>query len=669
MKTIQQYTGTVVVGCVLACCLFQNVNAQIPPGGGGGGGTNTYNPPPDISNYLKYKAQSFLVLDTNAVASTDTNLFNALTAFPSAVGTNPVLQVLPYQNNCLLFKASHFDYSGESSRHFCLVVNDKVDFPLYKNINLSSPTNNIQNGGWLVQGSLPPWEVSDTMFLMVSNTSRIYNGFFRVIPYGGAQIQLTGAQPYDVVSNTVSLQAIVTDLSGITNELFELTADGSPVRYSLGASNTINIETKYNPNGLNNIYLNTINRAVVFDPTNPPANSQTAKTYFSASASLSLDFENDTYLAFASDNCPPEVGTNNIYFVIDKAQQIDVTISKPSNGQTVAHFAGNVPYPTTIVIPWNMTEADHVTPYSNDTYVVTFIAYDPTTITITNTLDKGGNIRNPGGCLLTYQWEDPALPDGQWVNDRADQVIKGDLRTLYGDIYKPLSLTQYSTGDVGPYRNRVFCDPYDSYSSGWASIMGRLHSTNYSELTIAQAHGSGSTVGGGYFLTDLFNTLDMQSWVKNCEDSHHWRLRKATIFTCYSGDWNFSTANGQYSSWADACGVRPESLQIRSLTYKNCALLFAEALQQKYYDSELSIVRATADVAEFVDQTWVCGKNQYPGGCDPNYSWRFACQVAINRYEDLPKALPSRVGYAYCVYNSNQDVALRNLDTSGVKER
>jgi hypothetical protein len=197
--------------------------------------------------------------------------------------------------------------------------------------------------------------------------------------------------------------------------------------------------------------------------------------------------------------------------------------------------------------------------------------------------------------------------------------------------------------------------------------MGYLHSTNYSELTIAQAHGSGSTVGGGDFLTDKFSTLDMQRWVSACEDKHHWRLRKATIFTCYSGDWLFSTANGQYPSWADACGVRPESLQVNSLTYKNCALLFGEALQQKYYDLELNMVRATADVAEFVDQTWVCGQNQYPGGCDPNYSWRFACQVAVNRYENLPQALPSRAGYAYCVYNSNQDEALRNLDTSNVK--
>src|SRR5882724_12943929 len=139
MKANGTLIGRLLVGCALACCLSQNIYAQLPPPGGGGGtnygGTNTYYSPPDISNYLKYQAQSFLVLDTNAVAGSDTNLFNILAAFPDDSGTNPILQVVPYGANCLLFKASHFDYSGESTRDFCLAVGDKVETPLFKNID------------------------------------------------------------------------------------------------------------------------------------------------------------------------------------------------------------------------------------------------------------------------------------------------------------------------------------------------------------------------------------------------------------------------------------------------------------------------------------------------------------------------------------------------------
>ena len=39
----------------------------------------------------------------------------------------------------------------------------------------------------------------------------------------------------------------------------------------------------------------------------------------------------------------------------------------------------------------------------------------------------------------------------------------------------------------------------------------------------------------------------------------------------------------------------------------------------------------TADAAEFVDQTWVYGQNQYPGGCNPNYSYSFAVRACLGR--------------------------------------
>jgi len=134
--------------------------------------------PPDISNYLKYMAQSFSVIDTNAAAANDTNLYNACVALGDDTNTVPLLQIVQYQSGCLLLKASHFDYTAET-RDFCVVVCDKMEMPLFKNIDLYAPSNNIQNGGWLVQGSVPGWQVTDPIYLVVSNISTVYNAFFR----------------------------------------------------------------------------------------------------------------------------------------------------------------------------------------------------------------------------------------------------------------------------------------------------------------------------------------------------------------------------------------------------------------------------------------------------------------------------------------------------------
>ena len=149
----------------------------------------------------------------------------ACVAFGNDTNTYPVLQIAQYQPGCPAIKASHFDYSAET-RNFCIVVCDKLDTPLFKTIDLSSPSNNVGNGGWLVQGSVPQWQVSDPMYMVVSNISTVYNAFFQAIPYSGATVEVTGANAYDVVSNTISLQATVTDLSGITNENVAVTVDG-----------------------------------------------------------------------------------------------------------------------------------------------------------------------------------------------------------------------------------------------------------------------------------------------------------------------------------------------------------------------------------------------------------------------------------------------------------
>jgi hypothetical protein len=640
---------------------------SLPPGiSFGGGGTSPADspqPPPDISNYAKFLAQSFSVIDTNSV--TDTNLYNACAGFRDT-NTTPLLQIVQYEPGCLVIKASHFDYSSDS-RNFCVVVCDKLDTPLYKNMDLFAPSNNVQNGGWLVQGSVPAWQVADPMFLVVSNISTVYNAFFRAVPYSGPVVTFSGANPGDTVSNLVALQANVTDLSGVTNENWTVNVDGAETRYTLGAGNTFTFDTKYNVDGLDTIYLAVGNQARIFDTNNPPDNSQ---VFFSAGGSISLDFENPQYLAFASDWCPPEAGTNYIYYYLAKDQPIACTISSPVDGRVVAMYSGNVTAGY-VAIPWTMTEADGVTPYSNDTYVVTFTAYDPTTWVSTNSLDKGGNIRLPGGCFLTYEWEDPSTPTGSFLDNSADTAIAGNLLYLYQDIYDQWGLTEYYDWMVGPNRNLAQCLPYNAAYKSFQGIMayGMTNSATFSELTIAQAHGSGASIGGGPYLTDIFYSMDLQRWTSFCQTPHNWRLRKACIFTCYNADLGLSTAYGVYSSWPAACGIRNTGFQQTTLTYKNCGLFFVSGLPQGYKNAETEVTQGTADVAEFVDQAWVCGENEYPGGCDPTYSFQFAVRATIGVYPDLVKAVPALAGFPWCVYDAWQDEALRNLDTSGVKTR
>jgi len=624
------------------------------------------NDPPDISNYLKYMAQSFSVIDTNDAAANDTNLYNACVAFGDDTNTVPVLQIVQYQPGCLLLKASHFDYSAET-RDFCGAVCDKMEMPLFKNIDLYAPSNNIQNGGWLVQGSVPGWQVTDPMYLVVSNFSTVYNAFFRVIPYSGPVVTLAGTNnPFDTVSNLVTLQAIVTDLSGVTNENWTINVDGAEARYALGAGNTFTFDTKYNVDGLDNIYLTVGNQARIFDTNNPPDN---AKIFFTSSGSIPLDFENDQYLTFASDWCPPEAGTNYIYYYLSKDQPIACTISSPVDGRVVATYSNNVTAGL-VAVPWNMTEADGVTPYSNDTYVVTFTAYDPVTWVSTNSLDKGGNIRVPAGDFLTYEWEDPSTTGGNFLDQRADTAIAGNLLYLYQDIYDQWGLTEYYDWMVGPNRNWAQCLPYNASYKSFNAILayGMTNSDVFSELTMAQAHGSGPTIGGGSYLHDVVWVQDFALNVKNCSTPHNWRLRKACIFTCYNADLALSTA-GQYVSWPGACGIRTTGFQQTSLTYKNCGLFFVGGLPQGYINAETSQAMGTADVVELVDQAWVCGENEYPGGCDPTYSFQWAIRAAMGLYPDLAKATPALAGFPLCVYDAWQDEALRNLDTSGVKTR
>lgn len=492
------------------------------------------------------------------------------------------------------------------------------------------------------------------MYLMISNISLSCDAFFRAIPYSGPQITLTGHQPYDTVSNTISIQAAIADLSGVTNEQFYMTLDGYPLRYSLGPGNTITIDTRYDNAGSVNLYANAFNTARVFDPANPP---DKAKLSFSTSAQLPLDFENDTYMAFASDMCSPDVGTNYFLFVVNKAQNVSAMITDPSNGQTVAIYSGYVPNPATVEIPWNFTEADGVTPYSNDTYVVSFTASDPLTLVVTNTVDRVG-VRIGAGTFMTYQWEDPGDPtgEGQWLDDQADTWIKATLAYLYNDLYDQSGLTQYYSYMVGANRNRGDCYPRDSYSIDWDHILNYLTNTVYSELTLGPAHGSGAEIGGGQgdFLPGTFSPLDLKRYVLGTKNKN-WRLRKANLWTCYSGNIYLATGGYYTTYWADACGIRPKGLQENTYMRKNCGVFLGGEINQRGFaggDSSISC----AKVVELCDQVWVCGKYMYPGGCDPTYSFEFAVNATRGVFNpELDQADPLLYGYKYMIYASVYD--------------
>jgi hypothetical protein len=664
----------------------------IPFPGGGDEGTNgySYTPPPDIPNHLKYQAQTFAVIDTNAAAVNDTNLYNTLASFSDDNGTNPVLQVLPYQGNCLLFKASHFDYSGETDRDFALVVCDKVETPLYKTVNLPDMST---NNGWLIQGLISKYKVTDPMYLVVSNISRIYNAFFQVIPYSGPTVQLSGAQDYDMVSNTIALQAAITDLSGVTNEQIEILVDGLPARYSLSSSDTINIDTRYAPNGIEPVSVLVGNStALLYDPANSVTDN---KLSYQSTATLSLDFENSIYLTFAGDESSPDVGTNYTEFTVSQPEYVTGQITDPSNGRLVASYSGYVPYATTIGFPWDFHEADGVTLYTNDTYVFTFQASPDapqialngnngampndagagTTLTITNTIGKQG-VRTGGGCILNYEAEDPSTTAGNII-DSSQQQWGDTLEFLYESLYDGQfgSLPQYFASDIGPNRSNPSNPhlPFEVNSSSQGNWLNFLQSviTNhaYSDFNYGPGHANGYYIGGGPNSPIFGNYVSTQIGVDQVEplvvgsthNDPNWRMRKVVMWGCDTGNKSYTAG---YHGWPEAFGIRPTSVQIHSWTKKNVGLFFLDELEYSPYgDSHATI----CEVAETFDSIWVYGATPFPGGCDPTYSFQFALESTLGMYPELSYAKPLIDGFLYVPYSCVYDNELMINDISHVK--
>lgn len=642
-----------------------------PTGGSGSPGTNSPPPaPPDIRNYAKYSQQIFSLLDTNSVLNDDnnTNLYNACAAMPVDTNTIPLLFIQPYGANAVIIRADNFDYS-ETNADFALLICDKVQSPTWKTIDFSGASDT--QDGWLVQGTVPNWKVTSTMFMLVTNLNTPYNAFFQAVPYSGPQVAIIGTNsPYDVVSNTITFTTQVVDLSGTTNEQLEVNIDGYPCRYSFGSSNTFTVDTTYSPSGTCNVYLEAMGTSSVNDPANPPPVD--TELAFLGLTSIPLDFENPTYLLFQSDYASPDVGTNYIEFVISKAQDCAAIISDPLDGHVIWAATNYFSSPGPIAIPWNFTEADGVTPYTNDTYAVQIIAFDPQSFFFTNHIDFA-QVRHGAGTYLAYEEEPANTTTGIYLNSEAANWTATE-QELFNDIYLYFGLTEYTTGQVGDNRNYSATGYQSAITPGWDTFLKpalqATYATNactYSDLTIAQAHGSGSTIGGANSVsTNDFNTLDLGLWVAGAPHPN-WRLRKAALWACYSSSYKGrESMTTPYPGFPTACGIRDKGLQEISFMRKNCGLFFNGLLPQGGFGGNTSVV--TAHVAAFLDQTWVCGANQYPGGCDPTYSFRFAVNATRGVYNpQMDYAGPLLFGLGQMIYSSVYDDELLMLNYSDVK--
>lgn len=397
---------------------------------------------------------------------------------------------------------------------------------------------------------------------------------------------------------------------------------------------------------------------------------------FSGEGSLPLDFENDTYLAFASDMCSPTVGTNNILFAVSKAQQIQATIAHPS-GATVANYSGYVPYPATVDLPWNFTEADGTTPYTDDTYVVTFTALDPTTLVITNTIDREG-VRTAAGNILTYEQEDPTTSTGSILDSDANTWIGTLALGLYSALYSTDfgSVTQYSPYDIGANRDNPSWTSFPlvlskNNQTNWA-VQTFYSITNpvFSDFGFYMGHGNGTGIGGGpngpsSYIPGWISSGEVKYYAKNFAFPK-WRFRKVVLWACYTDSPGPSTAGGTIPTWSNAFGIRSTRLQRSSFMQKNVGLFFAGQLPQAGYSGTLGN-GTSPEVAANFDALWVEGPNPAPGSCDPTYAFGWAFVQIQNMSPEINLGYPVWRGFGYLPYTGIYDSQLVTNIPSNIK--
>jgi len=65
----------------------------------------------------------------------------------------------------------------------------------------------------------------------------------------------------------------------------------------------------------------------------------------------------------------------------------------------------------------------------------------------------------------------------------------------------------------------------------------------------------------------------------------------------------------------------------------------------------------------------VCGQFQFPGGCDPTYSFQWAYLATKGQYPQITYGNPQIAGFGYNIYTTTYDNELLMLNTTHVKIR
>ena len=239
-------------------------------------------------------------------------------------------------------------------------------------------------------------------------------------------------------------------------------------------------------------------------------------------------------------------------------------------------------------------------------------------------------------------------------------------------MYRSSSLTQYSPTQVGTNRQLVVQLDQSIEDPIWAdqdmlglpqqiqrALPSDPNACYYSDITIAEARGSATTVGGGNYLTNFFDNNEFAIWSLR-SPAPNWRWRKAAFWTPYSA------GPAPFPDFPGACGIRDTATQHTSFIRKNCGLFFKGQLNLRRFEDNSATVRA--NVAESLDLLWVCGNNEFPGACDPTYSWKFCVDSTTSEFDpQVTAAKPLLVGLPEMIYTTIYDDELLLLNYTHVK--
>ena len=87
-----------------------------------------------------------------------------------------------------------------------------------------------------------------------------------------------------------------------------------------------------------------------------------------------------------------------------------------------------------------------------------------------------------------------------------------------------------------------------------------------------------------------------------------------------------------------------------------------------FVEGDLTFGIRWAEIGEEFDQAWVCGPDQYPGGCDPTWAINWANVLLQNQYSQVKKVKPIIAGYKWLPYTGIYDVALTTNSISAINQ-